>query len=186
MSKYKKGRIILFLVLVLIIYAVHNKHPSVEQKKGDIFVPVVKVHDGDTVSLIIYGRKERVRLIGIDAPETGQKPWGKEAKKYLEKVLSLSEWKVRPEFDIDRNDKYGRLLAYLWTSKGEMVNLLMLKSGNAVLFTFPPNVKYIDELNTAQREARKKKLGIWSDKGLKELPGDYRKEHPRIELFDRY
>jgi micrococcal nuclease len=67
-----------------------------------------------------------------------------------------------------------------------MVNLLMVKSGNAVLFTFPPNVKYTGELSAAQREAREKRLGIWSEKGLKELPGDYRKKHPRIELPDRY
>jgi len=61
-----------------------------------------------------------------------------------------------------------------------MINLLMLKNGYAMLYTFPPNVKYVNELQDAQREARDKRRGIWSEKGLKERPGDYRKEHPRM------
>jgi endonuclease YncB( thermonuclease family) len=56
----------------------------------------------------------------------------------------------------------------------------MVRSGDATLFTFPPNVKHADELRTAQREARDRKAGIWAEKGLKERPGDYRKSHPRL------
>lgn len=61
-----------------------------------------------------------------------------------------------------------------------MINLLMLKNGYAMLFTFPPNVKYVNEFRAAQREARDGRLGIWSEEGLKERPGDYRRQHPRI------
>ena len=58
-----------------------------------------------------------------------------------------------------------------------MLNMRMVKDGYAVLLTIPPNIKYVDELRTAQNEARQHKRGIWGGKGLKESPGDYRKRH---------
>lgn len=170
-------------ILVAIFYFLHEKNSFPVQQKNYTLIPVVAVHDGDTVSVIIDKKKEKVRLIGIDAPEIAQKPWGEKAGAYLETLLSSSGRKVTLEFDIDKRDKYGRILAYLWTTNGEMINLLMLKSGYAMLFTFPPNVKYVNELRAAQREARDRKLGIWGDPsvdgGLKERPWDYRREHPR-------
>lgn len=171
---------VLFFLIAASFYLLHGKYFPSKQQDMDKFVPVAAVHDGDTVSVIIDKRQEKVRLIGIDAPEIGQKPWGENAKNYLETLLSSSGWKVTMEFDVDKRDKYGRILAYLWTSNREMINLLMLKGGYAMLFTFPPNVKHADKLSAAQREARDRGLGIWSEKGLKERPGDYRREHPRM------
>lgn len=141
---------------------------------------VVKVHDGDTVSVMIGTKKERVRLVGIDAPEMGQKPWGTKAKHHLEELLDYAGSKVDLEFDVEKRDKYGRLLAYLWTSDKKLINLEMLRDGYAVLFTFPPNVKHVDELRKAQSFAKEKGLGIWGKDGLKESPRDYKREHPRL------
>jgi micrococcal nuclease len=171
---------IVIFILVAIFYLVYEKYSLPDQDASDTLVPIVAVHDGDTVSVIINKRQEKVRLIGIDAPEIGQKPWGEKARKYLETLLGSSGWKVKLDFDVDKRDKHGRILAYLWTTNGEMVNLLMLKSGNALLFTLPPNVKYVNDLRTAQREAKDGGFGIWGEKGLKEKPGEYRREHPRI------
>ncbi len=171
---------VLLFLLLAVIYIIQDKYLPERQHNGETVVTVVKVHDGDTVSVIMYTEKEKVRLIGIDAPEMGQRPWGKKAKKYLEALLRSSEWKVRLEFDIDKRDKYRRFLAYVWTENGEMINLLMVKSGHAMLYTIPPNVKYTNELREAQKEARDMRLGIWGAKGLKERPSDYRKKHPRI------
>jgi micrococcal nuclease len=56
----------------------------------------------------------------------------------------------------------------------------MVKNGQAVLYTFPPNVKYVNDLKAAQAEARNKRLGIWSGEGLKETPRDYKRTHPRM------
>jgi micrococcal nuclease len=167
-------------ILFAIFYLVNEKYSLTKQHNSKTFVPIVAVHDGDTVSVIINQRREKVRLIGIDAPEMGQRPWGMKAKKYLETLLSSSGWKVRLEFDVDKRDKYGRILAYLWTTDGELINLLMLKNGYAMLYTFPPNVKHVDELRNAQKEAIDGKIVIWAEKGLKENPADYRREHPRI------
>ena len=141
-------------------------------------VRVIKVHDGDTISVILNGRKEKVRLIGIDSPEIKQRPWGTKARKYLEKMLIASNRKVTLEFDVERRDKYGRLLCYIFTPDKKMLNIQMVKDGYAVLFTIPPNIKYVDELRMAQNEARQHRRGIWSSRGLKESPGDYRKKHP--------
>lgn len=138
------------------------------------------MHDGDTLSVILDGKRERVRLIGIDAPELGQRPWGRRAKNHLRDILSDSKWTVSLEFDVERRDKHGRLLSYLWTSDGRMLNSQMVEDGYALLYTIPPNVRYVDELRKAQYEARTKGLGIWGSKGLKKTPQEYRREHPRL------
>lgn len=142
-------------------------------------VRVIKVHDGDTIGVILNGRKEKVRLIGIDAPEIKQRPWGTRARKHLEKMLMASNRKVILEFDVERRDKYGRLLCYVFTRDGKMLNIQMLSDGYAVLYTIPPNVKHVEKLRAAQHEAREQKLGIWGSSGLKETPSEFRKKHPR-------
>ncbi len=146
---------------------------------GGVSARVVAVHDGDTVSVMVGKRRERVRLTGIDAPEVGQRPWGEKAKRHLEELLDRSGRLLVIELDVERRDKYGRLLAYLWTRDGMLINLEMVRDGYAVLFTVPPNVRHVKELRDGQRDARERGLGIWGRNGLKELPADYRKAHPR-------
>lgn len=147
---------------------------------GD-YVTVKRVNDGDTVTASVDGRFEKIRLIGIDAPEIGQEPWGQMAKDRLKAMMASSSWKVRMEYDVVKRDKYGRLLAYLWTQDGKMANAGMLSGGCAVLFTFPPNVKHVKELRAAEKKARSQKLVIWGGQGLRQLPVDYRREHPRMK-----
>ena len=171
---------IVIFVLASGFYLVNEKYSASGQHRTDELVTVSAIHDGDTVSVLIDGKREKVRLIGIDAPEIGQKPWGEEAKHFLEGLLKASDWKVRLEYDVDRRDKYGRILAYLWTADGKMINLLMVKDGYAMLFTFPPNIKYVNELRAAQQEARDQRAGIWREEGLRERPKDYRRAHPRL------
>lgn len=146
---------------------------------------VTSVNDGDTVTIRTSGflgipfKKERVRLIGIDAPELKQEMWGRKAKKYLKRILSENDWIVRIELDTEHRDKYGRLLAYLWDNKGRMVNERMIENGYAILYTFPPNVKYVDRLTAAQKKAQTKKTGIWAKGGLEKTPWDWRMEHQK-------
>ena len=83
------------------------------------------------------------------------------------------------ELDVQQRDKYGRLLAYLWSGDGKLVNLEMLNDGYAVLFTVLPNVKHVGALRDAQRQARERGLGISGRDELKETPVDYRRRHPR-------
>lgn len=136
---------------------------------------VIAVYDGDTVSLSIGGRVERVRLIGMDAPEMGQRPWGLKAKRRLEAIINLSGRKVSVEYDKEKRDRFGRLLAYLWTKDGKMINLLMVEEGLAAAFTKPPNEKHKALFKNAESKAKTKKKGIWGKGGLDETPEAYRK-----------
>lgn len=140
---------------------------------------VISVNDGDTVTLLADGKEYRSRLIGMDAPETGQEPWGRRAQEHLRMLLKGAKWRVTAETDIVKYDKYNRLLVYLRTPDGEMLNERMIRDGYALLFTIQPNSKYSDLLRKAQRIARAEKRGIWGPDGLKESPRDYKKAHPR-------
>mgnify|MGYP000117790960 CR=1 FL=1 len=146
---------------------------------------VTKVHDGDTVSIRISGfakipvKTEKVRLIGIDAPELKQEPWGRLSKRYLKKLISESDWIVDLEFDVEQRDKYGRLLAYLIDKNGKMINEKMLEAGHAILYTIPPNVKYVERFTEAQKKAQLSKAGIWRKGGLRKSPEQWRMEHPK-------
>lgn len=177
----KQVRIISAAVIAVfsLFYGWMAKNDSEGRKPEDRSAYVKKVFDGDTVEANVKGRSVRVRLIGIDAPETNQKPWGKKSKKFLEDLISASGWQVGIEYDVEKHDKYDRVLAYLWSRDGKLINEELLKNGYAVLYTFPPNVKHVERLRSAQVIARENKTGIWGRNGLKQLPSDYRKEHPR-------
>ncbi|MDH4162338.1 MAG: thermonuclease family protein [Nitrospirota bacterium] len=141
---------------------------------------VTRVHDGDTVTLSIDGRSVRARLIGIDAPEMGQEPWGKMSRTYLKGLIREIKGRVFIETDIVPYDKYDRLLVYLWTpDRRNMLNERMIRDGYAVLFTLQPNSRYAGRFVQALESAKKSGAGIWGPEGLKELPRDYKKAHPR-------
>lgn len=161
------------LLFFLITYAAEG----LAWAEKPVFADVLRVNDGDSISVRLAGKKEKIRLIGIDAPEIRQRPWGQMAKKHLMALIGRSSVKI--ETDIVKRDRYGRLLAYVWTADGRFVNLEMLRDGYAVIYTFPPNVNHLDELRAAQAEAKGKKTGIWGPDGLKKMPRHYRREHLR-------
>lgn len=125
-------------------------------------VSVSRVVDGDTieVSPSIDGIAD-VRLIGVDTPETsgGTEPYGAEASAFTESALAGQQ--VALEFDVERVDPYGRILAYVWLSDGSMFNETLVREGYAQVATFPPNVKYTDRFLDAQEEARIAGRGLW-------------------------
>jgi micrococcal nuclease len=132
------------------------------------FVTVTKVVDGDTYWIIDSAKKEiKIRLIGIDAPESRNSfkkhigHYGKESKIYL-KNLILGK-KIKLEYDVDKTDQYGRTLAYAYLSDGTFVNTELVKNGYALVMTIPPNVKYAEILLKHQNEARINKRGLWKE-----------------------
>jgi len=90
---------------------------------------------------------------------------GWKAKQYLKSLLPRYT-RIKVETDVQLYDDYGRLLAYIW--KGDiLINEVMVREGYASVYTFPPNVKYVERLIKAQKEAQLKRKGIWgSDFGL--------------------
>ena len=134
---------------------------------------ITKVADGDTVTIKADGKEERVRLIGIDAPETAQRPWGPKATEFTKK-LALGK-NARVEMDVTARDKYGRLLGYLYVGD-TFVNLELVRQGFAQVYTYPPNVAHTEKFVAAQQEAREQGLNIWhATNGLTESPSDFRK-----------
>ena len=121
---------------------------------------VKRVIDGDTL-LLTNG--ERVRLIGVDTPETKhpQKPvqyFGKEAYLFTRRMVEGKE--VRLEYDWQRRDKYGRLLAYVYLLDGTFLNAEIIKQGYGFAYTRFP-FKYLQEFRKYEKEARENKKGLW-------------------------
>lgn len=111
-------------------------------------------------------------MIGIDSPELQQRPFGPQARQALLALLPLGKT-VRLETDASQIDRYGRELAYVWTG-ATLVNEAMVRDGWAVIYTVPPNVKYAERLAQAQKEARTRGAGLWSERGFDCLPSDFR------------
>mgnify|MGYP000892792595 CR=1 FL=1 len=131
---------------------------------------VVRVIDGDTVEVEIDGKRETVRMIGVDTPETVHPEkeveyYGKEASNFTKSKLEGKD--VQLELDVQERDRYGRLLAYIWVG-GELFNETLVKEGYAKVSTYPPNVKYVDRFTAAEREAREAGRGLWA--GQNEQP----------------
>jgi micrococcal nuclease len=131
---------------------------------------VSRVADGDTFRCV-DGR--RVRLIGIDSPESQQQPYGARARSALLEMLPPGAV-VRLETDVGLKDRYGRLLAYAWVGP-TLVNEAMVRDGWAALYTVPPNVKYVERLIRAQNEARALGAGLWGQRGFECRPSDFRR-----------
>lgn len=129
---------------------------------------VIRVIDGDTIHVTKgLDEIEKVRLIGIDSPELqagddkGPQPYATEASNYLRKLV-LNK-RVRMHHDVEKYDKYGRTLAYIYLEDGTFVNAKMMEAGLARTMTIPPNVKHSWELADLQKKARKAKVGMWSE-----------------------
>jgi len=142
---------------------------------GSGWYVVERVVDGDTVKL---SDGERVRLIGIDTPELHYsnklladsrrshkdietiQGFGMDAKKYVQSLVFGK--RVRLEYDVEKRDAYGRILAYVYLGDGTFVNGKIVRDGYAQTMTIPPNVKYADHFLKMQREAREAKRGLWA------------------------
>ncbi|KAF3983961.1 MAG: nuclease [Methylococcales symbiont of Hymedesmia sp. n. MRB-2018] len=142
----------------------HHNAEVLQVNVGYTYYQVKKVYDGDTV-LLTNGNT--VRFLGINTPETekGNKlaqAGGEEAKRWLAKMLKNK--KIRLEADVEKKDKYGRLLAYLFTEDKQHINLELVKRGLATVNIHPPNLKYTKQLLSAQQSAEKAEKGIWKYK----------------------
>jgi len=143
---------------------------------------VVKhIVDGDTISVFSGGKILKIRLIGIDTPENHENDkalrdsnrsgndigviisQGKQATAFIKKHLKKGD-PVTLEFDIVKQDKYGRTLAYVYPSDGRFLNDLIISSGYASPLTIAPNIKHKDLFFKSYQTAREKKIGLWAMK----------------------
>ena len=130
---------------------------------------LVRVVDGDTLVVIYNNKETKVRMIGVNCPESVAQDEsrntkeGKIASDYTKSLLSNSTV-VYLEFDEDLYDQYDRLLAYVYTEDGEMVNELLLEMGYARTMFYAPNYKYQSRLESAEKSAQKSQAGFWPTK----------------------
>ena len=128
---------------------------------------VVGIVDGDTADLDLAGRRERVRLLGIDTPETDHpsRPvecYGAEATARLSELIPPGT-ALRVERDIEARDHFDRLLLYLYRASDDLfVNLEMVSSGHATTLHVEPNGAHRSALAAAQAEARAQGRGLWA------------------------
>lgn len=140
---------------------------------------VSKVIDGDTIEL---DNGQRVRYLGLDAPETRKRqretwvyapePYAEAAMEFNRKLVDGKQ--VRLEFDVQKKDKYDRLLVYCFVGD-VFVNAELLKNGYALLYTSAPNVKYVDILVKMQQDARQNNRGLWAE--IRQVPAKEAKKY---------
>lgn len=128
---------------------------------------VVKVVDGDTADVSLNGQTVRVRLIGINTPETvdPRSPvecFGKEASNKAHTLLDGQTVYLEADSSQDDKDTYGRSLRYFWLADGRSFNYEMIAQGYAYEYTYRLPYKYQSEFRAAQQNARDRQLGLWS------------------------
>jgi micrococcal nuclease len=183
MRKVKQSLAVLTGVLLIPLLLLPRLHAAVPLPPRPTYEGrIVRWVDGDTVHVFAPAgpgmATEKVRLIGIDAPETsyGERAarqgaelgrdvrvivtLGRKAKVAAERMAPPGTV-VRIELDVVPRDRYGRLLAYLWLPNGRMVNEELVRQGWAMVYTIPPNVRYVERFLKAQREAREARRGLW-------------------------
>lgn len=126
---------------------------------------VVSVIDGDTIKVVYNEKLDKVRLIGVDTPETKHPQklveyFGKEASAFTTRMAEGK--KVRLEFDQTLRDRYGRLLAYVYLPDGRMLNAETIHQGYGHAYTRHP-FKYLEWFMRLEKEAREAWRGLWGN-----------------------
>lgn len=139
-----------------------------EAKKLEETYEVVRVVDGDTLTLSIGGKKEVLRLIGMDTPETVDprkqvQCFGKEASAKAKEMLTGKKVRIEADPSQGERDKYNRLLGYIFLEDGIFYNELMIEEGYAHEYTYNTPYKYQSEFKEAETKAREGKKGLWGD-----------------------
>lgn len=152
-----------------------NENGNGSRNQDFIQAVIVRAVDGDTAVVRIDGQEKRVRFLGVDTPETvhPNKPvqfYGKEASNFTKE--SLNGRRVWLEYDSNPQDRYGRHLAYIWLEnpaninessiRESMFNAKLLLGGYAKVMIIKPNKRYEAEFKKFQEEAKRARLGVWS------------------------
>jgi len=129
---------------------------------------VIRIIDGDTIVIRENGVEQKVRLIGIDTPETVDprkevECFGKEASLKAESLLLGESVRLEADFSQGDKDKYGRLLRYVFLTDGTHANLVLIQEGFAHEYTYDLPYKYQELFKEAEQNARSLKKGLWGD-----------------------
>lgn len=162
-------KLVFKICIILIISILLCGCRKINQGEDKLYGPyeVIRVVDGDTLLVNIDNTNEKVRLIGIDTPESVHSDPNKNTEEgniasAWSKTL-LMDQQIYLEYDVEKTDKYGRILAYVYLEDGiTMVNRLLVEQGMAQVMTIEPNSKYSDEFNDLQNKAKGSNNGFWA------------------------
>jgi micrococcal nuclease len=159
-----RARLVLALAAVLALAFAGREATAPDDPPG--VGRVVRVVDGDTIHVEVDGRREKVRYIGVDTPEsvkpgTRVQCFAKRASAFNQHLVAGQRVRLVP--DAEARDRYGRLLAYVYrTSDGLFVNAALVRRGYAHTLTIPPNVAHAGEFRRLAATARRAGRGLWS------------------------
>ncbi len=142
------------------------QEPTAVVSHPEMFV-VTNVVDGDTIDVSINNQTKRVRLIGVDTPETKdpRKPiqcFGAEASAFTTKTLLNTSVTLISDSTQDDVDKYDRLLRYVFLADGTNFNEMLVKEGYAREYTYQTPYQYQKTFQIDQTEAKEQFKGLWS------------------------
>lgn len=129
---------------------------------------ISKIYDGDTVNAQCNGQAVKIRMVGIDAPEMKQAPYGQSAKSALQELLPKQF-----ELHSEGSDRYQRTLGTLY-SNGKNINLMMVEQGHAVAYADKSTPKIYRE---AEAQAKRLRRGVWREAGLHQDPKAWRQQN---------
>lgn len=161
----------LIFIAIVIWFTIENINTSLTKNEYSQKISeyeVIKVIDGDTVSINISGEKKTLRLIGVDTPETvhPNKPvecFGIEASNYTKELLSDEIISIEYDSSQGEVDKYGRTLVYIILPDGRNFNEVLIKEGYAYEYTYDNSYKYQKEFKDAEIYAKENELGLWKE-----------------------
>jgi len=150
-------------ILIALIVVLLTSGGGDEEEAASVEAKVTRSVDGDTIEAVVDGRTEDVRYIGVDTPEsvkpdTPVECYALRASHFNEDLVEGET--VRLDFDAERRDVYGRLLAYVHVGD-EFVNAELVRRGFARTLTIPPNTRYAGLFDRLQREAADSERGLW-------------------------
>jgi micrococcal nuclease len=166
--------------VVVVVVATASKPGAPGQRAGAdgdgpaedaVHADVVHVSDGDTIVVRIDGRTERVRYVGIDAPEVAHPEDGTDAECWGDQAAdanaALVEGRgVALEADVSDRDRFGRLLRHVWVAAGDgwqLVGEALVSSGAVEARSYPPDTSRDMEFDEAERTARSTSVGLWGN-----------------------
>jgi len=155
-TRARRASIVCGLAIAAAIAVIGAETP--DPARAEVEARALQILDGDT---IVLRGGERVRYLGIDAPETGE-PFALEAKDLNQALVRFRD--IRLEFDARERDSYGRLLAHVYVETDDgwiLVNLEMVRAGLARVLFIPPNNRYRELYETALHEAMVARRGLW-------------------------
>lgn len=128
---------------------------------------VVKFDDGDTIQVNMSNQNEKVRLIGVDTPETQdpRKPvqcYGKAASAFTKRLIGTNAVRLEADPENTNRDRYNRLLRYVYLPDGTLVNAEIIKQGYGFAYTHFPFTK-LEAFREFEATARKNNLGLWNN-----------------------